>query len=347
MYPPGLRADDPANRGVLSSPPVAGTRVRIGQLGTLGPFQLDTLELGKPAGKPDPAGMRYELWLEGTNEGWQLQVADVPKEPGAQASSVIGRVPLARKTAAVPSPSLVAALVPEAESLARLSLRWGTYEATTDVQIPFLPIPASATNSPPNTTTNRTHDEDLSPFFRFLTLTQRSETALVLPSGKRLSVAFQRTFAKGDRAINAAGQQTSRGLPTDGPDFARVASTPVGSVVQLASASVPRLKIDVPFRFGTTTIATSNQGPGLPGLYGIWLKRVAGGWRLVFNHEADVWGSQYDPKQDAAEIDLAHTENHAATRPFAVALVPTADDRGRLVVLWGAHEWTADFTIER
>jgi hypothetical protein len=177
-------------------------------------------------------------------------------------------------------------------------------------------------------------------------LTQRSETALVLATGPRFSVSFQRTFAKGERSTNAAGAQTSRGLAVDGPDFARLLSTPVGSVVQLTSASVPRLKIDTSLRFGKTTVATGNQGAGIPGLYGIWLKRVAMGWRLVFNHEADVWGSQHDPKFDAAEIDLTHSEGHAASRPFAVALVPTAADRGRFVIVWGPHEWTADFSLD-
>ena len=65
----------------------------------------------------------------------------------------------------------------------------------------------------------------------------------------------------------------------------------------------------------------------------------------MFNNEPDAWGSQHDPKSDAAEIELSHSEGHAAARPFAVALVPTATDRGRLVIIWGPHEWTADFAV--
>ena len=75
----------------------------------------------------------------------------------------------------------------------------------------------------------------------------------------------------------------------------------------------------------------------------MWLKKVGAGWRLVFNSEPDAWGSQHDPKFDAAEIELSHSDGHAAARPFAVAIVPSGAARGRLVIIWGAHEWTADF----
>jgi ectoine hydroxylase-related dioxygenase (phytanoyl-CoA dioxygenase family) len=65
----------------------------------------------------------------------------------------------------------------------------------------------------------------------------------------------------------------------------------------------------------------------------------------VFNDEPDVWGTQHNPKADRVEIPLQHTEGHDATRPFAVAVVPSSVDRGRLLVIWGSHEWTADFVI--
>jgi hypothetical protein len=113
----------------------------------------------------------------------------------------------------------------------------------------------------------------------------------------------------------------------------------------LTEAAVPRLRIERPLRFGRTDIAVGNQVPGFPGSYGLWLKRTANGWRLVFNHEPDAWGSQHDAKFDAAEIDVQHSDSHVASRPFAVSLVPTAADRGRLTIIWGPHEWAADFVV--
>ena len=159
-------------------------------------------------------------------------------------------------------------------------------------------------------------------------------------------MSFQRTPLAGERSTAAAGSlQSSKGLPVDGPDFKRVDATPAGAVVLLTAAPVPRLKIDAPLRFGKTVIATHNLGPGFPGSYGLWLKRVGSGWRLVFNNEPDAWGSQYDAKFDAAEIDVDRSDGHDTSRPFAIAIVPTAPDRGRLIILWGPHEWTADFVV--
>jgi hypothetical protein len=331
----------------------APSRVRVAQLET-----NTSLRLGDVAvGKRDPAGSRYDLWLEApgaATSAWSLQIAAAGQAAGEP--SVVGSVPLGavgtgggsasssdRNSGAVPG--FVAALVPDTERTGRLVLRWGSSEAV--VGVAFTDPPQTRRTSettPPNTTVNRAHDEDTSVLSRARMLAQRNETAFVLPSGQRFSVSFQRTFGKGERA-SAGGAARPDGLAADGPDFARLASTPDGAVVLLTRAAVPRLAIDRPLRFGRTEIATGNLVRGFPGSYGMWLKRSGRGWRLVFNHEPDAWGSQHDPKFDAAEIELTHSDGHAPTRPFAVGLVPTSPERGRLVILWGPHEWTADFVV--
>jgi hypothetical protein len=109
---------------------------------------------------------------------------------------------------------------------------------------------------------------------------------------------------------------------------------------------VPRLRIERPLRFGVMQVAVGNQVPNSPGSYGLWLKRGGGGgWRLVFNHEPDAWGSQHDPEFDAGEIALEHSDGHAQTRPFAIGLEPLGTERGRLLIVWGPHEWRADFSV--
>jgi hypothetical protein len=165
-----------------------------------------------------------------------------------------------------------------------------------------------------------------------------------LPSGHQLGVSFQRSFAAGERSATGAPPRT-RGLAVDGPDFARVATTRPGEIVMLTEAAVPRLRIERPLRFGAAEVGVGNQVPGFPGSYGVWLKRTTTGWRIAFNHEPDAWGSQHDPKFDAAEVDVQHSSQHTSSRPFAVALAPTGHDRGRLIVIWGPHEWTADFVV--
>jgi hypothetical protein len=347
-FPPDLKASDPAHRLLLSATPRASAgRVRVGQIETTGSLRIGTVELGSPttpvAGGPEPASaattspvsVRHDLWLEGADEGWQLQVVDANK-------ALVGQLALARHTAAAASPTMVASLIPEDIAVGHLVIRWGGYYAAADVQFINPSGRRPDENRTPNETINRQHDEDTSALSRARLLAQRNETAMVLAKGPRMSISFQRTFARGER-VDA--NRTSRGLTVDGPDFARLTTTPSGSVVMLTESPVPRLRTERALRFGKTVIATGNQVVGFPGSYGLWLKRVGSGWRLVFNNEPDAWGSQHDPKFDAAEIDLSHSDGHAAARPFAVALVPGGADRGRLAIIWGPHEWTADFAV--
>jgi hypothetical protein len=346
-FVPALKADDPAHRAVLSRAGSQGTaRVRVGQLVTTnGTLRLGTLDLKKA----DRSGLKYDLWLEATGDGWQLQVAE-PSALGSETAgspAMIGTVALSRQ-AGVASPTLVAALVPTAADAGQLLLRWGGYEGTADVKFtdPAVRQRPGLQNGARNVGVTR-GDEDLSATFRARILTQNNETGMVLPDGKRLSVLFIRSLSQTEQRSQTRAQRnlTGVGLDVGGVDYPRIATTADGAVVMLTEAAVPRLKIEAPLRFGNVTVRTENQAPKFPGMYGIWLKRVGGGWHLVFNNEPDAWGSQHDPKFDVAEIELTHSQGPGASRPFGVALEPTAADRGRLVILWGPHEWSADFVV--
>jgi hypothetical protein len=337
-FPPALSADDPAHRALLSSPTSSTARVRVGTIEANAGLRIGSIELARP----ERGNSRYDLWLKGADNAWALEVTQPASTDERPVS--IGEIALARTPAAT-SPNLTIALVPEGGSSARLLLRWGAFAAAGDFAITAPPRSQRvAENSRPNTTVNRSHTEDTSALSRARLLAQRNETAMVQASGERLSVSFQRSFAQGERAAGG-GTPRTRGLPADGPDFARLASTPDGAVVMLTEASVPRLRIERPLRFGATQVAVSNQVPNSPGSYGLWLKRAGIGWKLVFNHEPDAWGSQHDPKFDAAEIALQHSDGHAPSRPFAIGLEPTGAERGRLLIIWGPHEWSADFNV--
>lgn len=170
-------------------------------------------------------------------------------------------------------------------------------------------------------------DSDTSAGSRLLRLSERHETAVELPPGARVSVLVWQ-----EQSVGHA-------------DFAALATMAEGDVVRLTEAAVMRLRSEAALQFGDVMVPTGNLSPGFPGSYGLWLKRSAGGWRLVFNHEADSWGTQHDPAFDAAEIDVAHSEDGLATRPLGAALLPVTARSGRLVIHWGAHDWAADFTV--
>ena len=254
----------------------------------------------------------------------------------------MARVPLARE-AADPQETLSAVLVPTADDAGQLVLRWHDHRWTAEFDL--LPLPTLAEQAAaaaqaaeteededegprvPTAEEQLTFDSDTSVTARFLTLDERNETAVVLPDASRIAVlVWQEQLVDGD-------------------DFAALATLADGEVVRLTQGAVIRLRNEVPLRFGDTPIPTANLAPDFPGSYGLWLKRAGDGWRLVFNHEADSWGTQHDPAFDAAEIDLEHSEDGLATRPLGAALAPVTAHAGRLVIHWGAHEWAADFTI--
>lgn len=336
---PDLKAADPAHAVFLAAAPGATSgRVRVGHLDTTGSLKVGSFELAGPEaprteGPPAfPSPARYDLWLRSASSGWELEVLDAKQ-------AEVGRIPLMRGPAPA-VPILVSAIIPEERATARLVFHWGAYQATTDMAFTTPSRRRGTEGGAPNTTVNRRHDEDVSVLSRARMLAQRSETAVTLPTGPSLSVSYQRTFGPGEAP---AGASRNRGLTSDGPDFAGLMSTPSGSVVILAEAPVPRLRIDVPIRFGKTTLATANQVVGFPGSYGLWLKRSGSNWAFVFNDEPDAWGSQHDPKFDKGEVPLTHTETGNPKRPFGVAIVPRGVDRGRLLIVWGQHEWSADF----
>ena len=335
------------------------SRVRLGEL-TVNPFlNIGDLDAAarREAGQPPLAG-ETAVWLTRADEGWALELESVPAESadaeGAEEASdaageavesgagIVARVPLARE-AAEPQETLSAVLVPTADDAGQLVLRWHDHRWTAEFDL--LPLPTLAEQAAaaaqaaeteededegprvPTAEEQLTFDSDTSVTARFLTLDERNETAVVLPDGSRMAVlVWQEQLVDGD-------------------DFAALATLADGEVVRLTQGAVIRLRNEVPLRFGDTPIPTANLAPDFPGSYGLWLKRAGDGWRLVFNHEADSWGTQHDPAFDAAEIDLEHSEDGLATRPLGAALAPVTAHAGRLVIHWGAHEWAADFTI--
>ncbi len=111
-FAPDLRANDAAHRNLFAS---AG-RVRLGELQTNGAIRLGDVSVGKPAVAP----LRFDLSLEATSEGWQLDVAPAAAPDAAAASTSVGKVALSRQPSAVASPTLVAALVPVTRDTAQL-----------------------------------------------------------------------------------------------------------------------------------------------------------------------------------------------------------------------------------
>ena len=315
-YAPDLSADAPRHRELLAG--AAGSRVRVGTLECHRALRLG--EIGPEGGD---AARSFELWLKSEPGGWAL-------EARAGDGGGVRRIPLAHETADPASPVFTASAAATAVASGRLHLRWGRHAWSADFRFETPPRPAGALAGDPDADAVQSDiafDNESSPpeVARYNMLAERNETAVVLADGSRIGVMFY------------------KGLDVEDEDYGRLAGTAAGDVVRWVRAAPPRLRTDVDLRFGRTALPTGNLAAGFAGMYAVWLRKVDGGWRLIFNDEADSWGTQYDAAFDAAEVAAEYSRTAGAFRPLGVTLVPTGNSRGRLVLHWGPHEWAADF----
>ena len=380
-YTPALPADDPAHRMLLSTSGSPDGHVRVGKLytdasicigGVEGVVSEDEMPVNEAEDK-DKADMmdhaaapciegveldlgeeelvtsnsadlvelveaQYDLWLAGANGGWTLQVAEVQEGAATGPSEILGTVQLAHTTTAISSPTLVAGLVPNTNDEAQLVLRWDRHEWTTHLQFTKNRETIARRRAPEGD--QRTFEFDTSEIQRSNRLAQRNMASVWLDDGPRLSVVY------------------GKNLNVENRDFAHLVSVAPDMVVTTTGAAVIRLDIDVPLQFGDVTLELGNVG-GLsdsPGGYGVWLKRAADakGWRLVFNHEPDAWGTQYNSEFNVGEVDADYSQSnltgdgmHDSTRALSASVMMTAPDQGRLLLVWGPHEWSADFSVAR
>jgi hypothetical protein len=119
-----------------------------------------------------------------------------------------------------------------------------------------------------------------------------------------------------------------------------------GAVVSSSLSAAMKLRTEVELDFGAVKILPGNVAKDFAGLYGLWLKKSADGWRLVFTNEPDVLGSQWNPKATVAEAPIRYERTGSGTQRFAATLEDQPGG-GRLLLTWGPHRWTADFTTKQ
>ena len=339
-FAPDLSPDAQPHLALLAG--TAGSRVRVGTLEAHRALRLGAItpDLATPiaitqadseaAESASISRRSFELWLTSALHGWALEAHESD-------GGVMYQIPLSHRATDIPSPVFAASVAATAVVSGRLGLRWGRHAWSADFRFDALPRAATPLEFGfvGDTGTTDAVQGDISftnagsppVIARRNRLAERNETAVVLPDGSRISVFFH------------------KGIDVEDEDYGRLFGTAEGDVVQLIRAAPPRLKTDVTLRFGQTALPTGNLAAGFAGLYAVWLRKVEGGWRLVFNHEADSWGTQYDAAFDAAEVDAVYSRVDGSFRPLGVTLSPAGDSRGRLVLHWGPHEWAADFVI--
>ena len=152
------------------------------------------------------------------------------------------------------------------------------------------------------------------------------------PSSSRIEIAGQAIRLRSDR------------LPAPGPDYERLDSLADGAVLGPIYGKPFKFWTDADLAFEDAKIAAHNHGPTYPGVYSLWLKRDGDGWKLVFNHLADVWGTMHMAEHDAAETPLnVRTLDEAVEQ--TEGRLEVDGDAGTLTLRWGKMEWSAPFRV--
>jgi len=133
-------------------------------------------------------------------------------------------------------------------------------------------------------------------------------------------------------------------LKTESKDHEQLASLMEGQVFEYVGGRASKLLTDVDMHFEGFVAAQGNAHPTYPGVYGIWIKKTDNGFSLVFNEEADVWGTMFNDQMAVGETPLTVSKAAEPSKTYKVTLEKSVDETGgTLKISWGDTVWSADF----
>jgi hypothetical protein len=89
------------------------------------------------------------------------------------------------------------------------------------------------------------------------------------------------------------------------------------------------------------------NGYKLPaGKYSIWTYPTENNWQLIFNKQADIWGTEYKAESDVMKIPLTVEKITSPVEILKISLLPLDNKKARLQIEWEFYKAWADFTIE-
>ncbi len=143
--------------------------------------------------------------------------------------------------------------------------------------------------------------------------------------------------------LELAGKQLRISYPdllTDSDDYRALESLTAGDVAAWNSGRAVKLLTHVSLSFDGIVVPYGNASPDYPGVYSLWPKRTADGWSLVFNGEADIWGSQRNPAADAVEVPLEHSSADEPAEKLTIEFLEI-EPGTVLRIAWGGHQFLA------
>lgn len=131
-------------------------------------------------------------------------------------------------------------------------------------------------------------------------------------------------------------------LLTDSDDYRAFERLGAGDVSAWKSGRAVKLLTHASLSFDGIVVPYGNASPDYPGVYSLWAKRTADGWSLVFNGEADIWGSQRNPAADAVEVPLEYSTADEPTEKLTIEFLDV-EPGAVLRIAWGDHQFLAAF----
>lgn len=145
--------------------------------------------------------------------------------------------------------------------------------------------------------------------------------------------------------LELAGKQLRISYPdllADSDDYRSFESLASGDVAAWNSGRAVKLLTHASLSFDGIVVPYGNASPDYPGVYSLWPKRTADGWSLVFNGEADIWGSQRNPAADAVEVPLEHSSADEPAEKLTIEFLEI-EPGAVLRIAWGDHQFLAAF----
>lgn len=118
-----------------------------------------------------------------------------------------------------------------------------------------------------------------------------------------------------------------------------------GEVFQFTLSRATKIYTDHDLAFGDVVVEKENMAKDYPGVYSVWLKKAGDGWLLVFNSQADIWGSRYLSEHDVYEVPLALSKVEGEPVEKFLVKLEESDGGGTLRLLWGDTQWSAPFSV--
>ena len=143
--------------------------------------------------------------------------------------------------------------------------------------------------------------------------------------------------------IELAGKQLRISYPdllADSDDYRAFENLAAGEVSAWNSGRAVKLLTHVSLSFDGIVVPYGNASPDYPGVYSLWTKRTEDGWSLVFNNEADIWGSQRNPAADAVEVPLKHSTADEPAEKLTIEFLKV-EPGSVLRIAWGDHQFLA------